>query len=70
MCLRSATSIISQDFSPGKLRNLAFFFPMDCGQSIGFGVGILVGGVPDTIGWRWGFHTAAIANIAIGKESQ
>ncbi|KAL4784550.1 major facilitator superfamily domain-containing protein [Aspergillus varians] len=64
MCVPSATSIISENFSSGKLRNLAFSF-MGGGQPIGFGVGILVGGIlTDTIGWRWGFHTAAIANTA------
>ncbi|KAL4918961.1 major facilitator superfamily domain-containing protein [Aspergillus aurantiobrunneus] len=64
ICLPSATSIISENFSPGKLRNLAFSL-MGGGQPIGFGVGILIGGIlADTIGWRWGFHTAAIANTA------
>lgn len=39
------------------------------GQPIGFGVGILVGGIlTDTIGWRWGFYTAAIANTARRKK--
>lgn len=62
MCLPSAVSIISENFSPGKLRNLAFSF-IGGGQPIGFGLGILMGGVcADTIGWRWGFHSAAIAN--------
>ncbi|EPS34800.1 hypothetical protein PDE_09764 [Penicillium oxalicum 114-2] len=62
MCLPSAVSIISENFPPGKLRNLAFSF-MGGGQPVGFGVGILIGGVcADTIGWRWGFYTAAIAN--------
>ncbi|KAJ5116044.1 hypothetical protein N7456_000392 [Penicillium angulare] len=62
MCLPSAVSIISENFSAGKMRNLAFSF-MGGGQPIGFGLGILMGGVcADTIGWRWGFHSAAIAN--------
>lgn len=62
MCLPSAVSIISENFSPGKLRNLAFSF-IGGGQPIGFGLGMLMGGVcADTIGWRWGFHSAAIAN--------
>jgi MFS family permease len=64
MCLPSATSLISENFSAGKLRNLAFSF-MGGGQPIGFGLGILMGGLcADTIGWRWGFHSAAIANTA------
>ncbi|CAI7666496.1 unnamed protein product [Penicillium palitans] len=62
MCLPSAVSIVSENFSPGKLRNLAFSF-IGGGQPIGFGLGMLMGGVcADTIGWRWGFHSAAIAN--------
>lgn len=62
MCLPSAVSIISENFSPGKLRNLAFSF-IGGGQPIGFGLGMLMGGVcADTIGLRWGFHSAAIAN--------
>lgn len=62
MCLPSAVSIISENFSAGRLRNLAFSF-MGGGQPIGFGLGILMGGIcADTIGWRWGFHSAAIAN--------
>ncbi|KAJ5495017.1 hypothetical protein N7539_000133 [Penicillium diatomitis] len=69
MCLPSAMSIISENFSPGKLRNLAFSF-MGGGQPIGFGLGILVGGLcADTIGWRWGFFTAAIANTVASTLS-
>ncbi|KAE8146900.1 major facilitator superfamily domain-containing protein [Aspergillus avenaceus] len=62
LCLPSAMSLISENFPAGKLRNLAFAF-MGGGQPIGFGVGVLFGGIfTDTVGWRWGFHSAAIAN--------
>lgn len=62
MCLPTAMSIVSENFAPGKLRNLAFSF-IGGGQPIGFGLGMLMGGIcADTIGWRWGFHTATIAN--------
>ncbi|PWY73201.1 MFS general substrate transporter [Aspergillus sclerotioniger CBS 115572] len=62
LCLPSAMSIISEHFPAGKLRNFAFAL-MGCGQPIGFGIGILLGGIfADTVGWRWGFYSAAIAN--------
>jgi MFS family permease len=65
LCLPSAMSIITENFGPGKLRNLAFAF-MGGGQPIGFGVGVIAGGLfADTIGWEWGFHTAAIVNTIV-----
>ena len=55
-------SINVENFPAGRLRNLAFAF-MGGGQPIGFGTGVIVGGVlADTIGWRWGFYCAAIAS--------
>ena len=39
---------------------------MGGGQPIGFSLGLTLGGVfVDTIGWRWGFHIAAIINTAV-----
>ncbi|TEA17297.1 putative MFS-type transporter [Colletotrichum sidae] len=65
MCLPSAVSIITHAFPSGKRRNIAFA-SMGGGQPIGFSVGLSVGGVfTDTIGWRWGFHMAAIINTVI-----
>ncbi|KAF4815249.1 putative MFS-type transporter [Colletotrichum siamense] len=65
MCLPSAVSIITHAFPSGKRRNIAFA-SMGGGQPIGFSVGLSVGGVfTDTIGWRWGFHIAAIINTVI-----
>ncbi|TDZ36982.1 putative MFS-type transporter [Colletotrichum trifolii] len=65
MCLPSAVSIITHAFPSGKRRNIAFA-SMGGGQPIGFSVGLSVGGVfTDTIGWRWGFHMAAIINTLI-----
>lgn len=62
LCLPSAMSINVENFPAGKLRNMAFAC-MGGGQPIGFGTGIIVGGVlADTIGWRWGFYCAAIAS--------
>ncbi|KAJ5489803.1 Major facilitator superfamily domain general substrate transporter [Penicillium expansum] len=60
-CLPSAMSIITEHFPTGKLRNVALAL-MGSGQPIGFGVGLIFGGIfADTVGWRWGFHSAAIA---------
>lgn len=52
-------------FPQGKRRNLAFA-AMGGGQPIGFSLGLTLGGVlSDTIGWRWGFHIAAIINTVV-----
>lgn len=33
-------------------------------QPVGFGLGLTLGGVfTGSIGWQWGFHTAAITNL-------
>lgn len=64
-CLPSAVSIITNSFEPGKRRNVAFA-AMGGGQPIGFSIGLTLGGVfADSIGWRWGFHIAAILNTII-----
>ncbi|KAB8227943.1 MFS general substrate transporter [Aspergillus alliaceus] len=65
LCLPSAMSIITEHFPSGKFRNIALAL-MGSGQPIGFGVGLLLGGVfADTVGWRWGFYSAAIANSPV-----
>lgn len=64
-CLPSAVSIITSTFPEGKSRNIAFA-SMGGGQPIGFSLGLTLGGVfAETIGWRWGFHIAAIINTAV-----
>ncbi|KAL5392655.1 hypothetical protein DPSP01_000359 [Paraphaeosphaeria sporulosa] len=64
-CLPSAVSIITSTFPEGKSRNLAFA-SMGGGQPIGFSVGLTLGGIlSNTIGWRWGFHIAAIINSVV-----
>jgi len=64
-CLPSAVSIITNTFPEGKRRNIAFA-SMGGGQPIGFSLGLTLGGVlSDSIGWRWGFHIAAIINTLI-----
>jgi MFS family permease len=64
-CLPSAVSIITTAFVPGKRRNVAFA-AMGGGQPVGFAIGLTMGGVfSDSIGWKWGFHIAAILNTVI-----
>ncbi|MCJ1385634.1 hypothetical protein MMC17_008757 [Xylographa soralifera] len=42
------------------------FASMGGGQPVGFGLGLVLGGVfATTIGWRWGFYIAAIINIVV-----
>jgi MFS family permease len=64
-CLPSAVSLINEAFPPGRARNIAFA-SMGGAQPLGFGMGLTLGGVlTDTIGWQWGFHIAAIANVVM-----
>lgn len=64
-CLPSAVSIITSTFPEGRGRNIAFA-SMGGGQPIGFSTGLIVGGVlTNSIGWRWGFHIAAIVNTIV-----
>jgi MFS family permease len=64
-CLPSAVSIITSTFPQGKSRNIAFA-SMGGGQPIGFGIGLVIGGVfAETIGWRWAFHMSAIINSVV-----
>ena len=62
-CLPSAVSLINEVFPPGKSRNIAFA-SMGGAQPVGFGLGLVLGGViTGTIGWPWGFYFAAISNF-------
>lgn len=63
--LPSAVSLINEVFPPGKSRNAAFA-TMGGSQPVGFGLGLVLGGVfASTVGWQWGFHTAAITNLVM-----
>ena len=64
-CLPSAVSIINDAFPPSRSRNMAFA-SMGGGQPVGFGLGLVLGGVfAETIEWRWGFYIAAIVNVMV-----
>lgn len=72
LCMPSATSIIHEEFLPGKRRNIALAL-MGGGQPVGFAIGITLGGFLTTsYGWQWGFHlaAAACAVIAFAVASQ
>lgn len=64
-CLPSAVGIISHNFPSStapRRRNFAFA-AMGGGQALGFGLGLVLGGIcADTVGWRWGFYGTAILN--------
>ncbi|GME24419.1 Asparagine synthase [Neofusicoccum parvum] len=64
-CLPSAVSIVTSSFPTGQRRNVAFA-AMGGGQPVGFGLGLVLGGVfAGTAGWRWGFHATAVLNTAV-----
>lgn len=64
-CLPSAVSIITNTFSPGRRRSIAFG-SMGGGLPIGFAIGLVLGGAcADTIGWQWGFNIIAMINFVI-----
>lgn len=63
--LPSAVSLINEVFPRGQSRNIAFA-AMGGAQSIGFAIGLVLGGViTGTIGWNWGFYVAAISNFVM-----
>ena len=64
-CLPSAVSIINHTFKPGRKRSFAFAL-MGGGQPLGFGSGLLLGGIlAGTIGWRWGFYIVSILSFLV-----
>ncbi|KAK9439768.1 Major facilitator superfamily domain protein [Metarhizium brunneum] len=68
LCLPSAVAIASRSFPATTMHKSrsAAFAAMGGGQAVGFGLGLVLGGIfSDTIGWRWGFYTAAILNIVV-----
>ncbi|KAF2473410.1 uncharacterized protein BDR25DRAFT_218761 [Lindgomyces ingoldianus] len=65
LCLPSAVSIVTTALPPGRRRNIAFA-SMGGGLPIGFGIGLIMGGVcAGTIGWQWGFHITSIFNFLV-----
>lgn len=59
--LPSAVSIVSETFPDGKQRNMAFAI-LGGSTSVGFSVGLLLGGLSNAIGWRWGFYFTSIVS--------
>ncbi|CRL29079.1 Sucrose/H+ symporter, plant [Penicillium camemberti] len=67
-CLPGAIGAAGHVFpasSSPRRRSIAFA-AMGGGQPVGFGLGLVLGGVfSDTVGWRWGFYATAILNAAV-----
>ncbi|KAL7941400.1 MFS general substrate transporter [Trichoderma barbatum] len=67
-CLPSAVGIAARAFpaaSSPRSRSIAFS-TMGGGQAVGFGTGLVLGGVfSGTLGWRWGFYITAILNVVV-----
>ncbi|OOQ87817.1 integral membrane protein [Penicillium brasilianum] len=60
----AAGNVFPASSSPRR-RSIAFA-AMGGGQAIGFGLGLVLGGViSDTVGWRWGFYATAILNAGV-----
>ena len=69
MCLPTSVSLITNTFSKGTWRNIAFA-SNGMGQPVGYSVGLVLGGVStDTISWRWGFYMSAMINFAISMSA-
>lgn len=63
MCFVSAMNIHSELFTAGKLHNLAISCTRG-GQYVGSVVGMILSGVLSVnVGWRWGFHCAAVLSM-------
>lgn len=61
----SSISILSNHLEEGHPRNMGFAF-MGFSQPLGFGFGLVLGGVfTDTVGWRPAFYLAAAASGAL-----
>ncbi|CAI7567898.1 unnamed protein product [Penicillium palitans] len=67
-CLPGAIGAAGHVFpvsSSPRRRSIAFA-AMGGGQAVGFGLGLVLGGVfSDTLGWRWSFYATAILNAAV-----
>ena len=69
MCLPTAVSIITNTFSRGTWRNVAFA-SNGMAQPLGYAVGLVLGGVfTDTIGWRWSYYVSALVNFVISVSA-
>ncbi|KAI9837840.1 MAG: hypothetical protein M1819_006774 [Sarea resinae] len=64
-CLPSAVSIITDTFSTGQRRNIAFA-SLGAAQPVGFSAGLVLGGVLiDSVGWRYGYYIGAGITVLI-----
>lgn len=69
MCLPTAVRLITNTFSKGTWRNVAFAMN-GMSQPLGYALGLVLGGIfTDTIGWRWAYYMMAIINVCISVAS-
>jgi MFS family permease len=67
ICVPTAFSIVANTFPVGKRRGIAFLC-LGLGQPLGWGLGLLVGGVcgGSSLGWRFAFYITAAFAIMLG----
>lgn len=65
LCLTTAVGIITNSFPSGTRRNIAFACT-GAASPVGYTLGLVLGGVfVGSIGWRWAFYLAAVANTIL-----
>jgi Major Facilitator Superfamily len=66
MCFPTAISILSLSFPTGRIRSVGFAC-LGLGQPLGFSLGLVLGGVFETLygGWRSGFYLSGLTIIII-----
>ena len=65
LCMPTAVSLITGNFTTGRRRNMAFAF-FGGGMPIGFTCGLVLGGfLVDSVGWRFGYYISCALNVLI-----
>ena len=65
LCLTTAVGIITNSFPPSSRRNIAFACT-GAASPVGYTLGLVLGGLfVGSIGWRWAYYLATIANTVL-----